>query len=140
MIPIFNFIQDILKAHFKIMRLELQYKVWIIGLKNMTYCMVFVKAGGRGIVWRYLQRMYGPLLKENSRRWQHSLIYRAYETVLIDILCDNLREKYVPLQVVRFLFRLLWRKVLVFFAGGRGFMTLVGYKGLPQGLVLSPFL
>jgi hypothetical protein len=41
---------------------------------------------------------------------------------------------------VRFLFRLLWRKVLVFFAGARDCMSLVGYKGLPQGSVLSPFL
>jgi hypothetical protein len=30
--------------------------------------MVFKNAGGRGIVWRYLQRMYISLLKENSRR------------------------------------------------------------------------
>jgi hypothetical protein len=64
----------------------------------------------------------------------------AYDNVLIDILCDILREKEVPLQVVRFLFRLLWRKVLIFFAGGRECMTLDGYKGLPQGSVLSPFL
>jgi hypothetical protein len=28
----------------------------------------------------------------------------------------------------------------VFFAGCREYMTLVGYKGLPQGSVLSPFL
>jgi hypothetical protein len=53
----------------------------------------------------------------------------AYDNVLIDILCDIL-------QVVRFLFRLLWRKVLVFFAGGRERMKLVGYKGLPQGTIL----
>jgi hypothetical protein len=59
---------------------------------------------------------------------------------LIDILCDILREKEVPLQVVRFLIRLLWREVLVFFAGGRECMTLVGYKGLTKGSVLSPFL
>jgi hypothetical protein len=39
-----------------------------------------------------------------------------------------------------FLARLLWRKVLVFFASGREYMTLVGYKGLPQRLILSPFL
>jgi hypothetical protein len=47
----------------------------------------------------------------------------AYDNVLIDILCDILGEKEVPLQVVRFLLRLLWRKVLVFFAGGRECMT-----------------
>jgi hypothetical protein len=64
----------------------------------------------------------------------------AYDNVLIDILCDILREKEVPLQVVRFLFRQMWRKVLVFSAGGRECMTLVGYKDLPRGSVLSPFL
>jgi hypothetical protein len=31
-------------------------------------------------------------------------------------------------------------KKLVFFAGSRKCMTLIGYKGLPQGSVLSPFL
>jgi hypothetical protein len=45
-------------------------------------------------------------------------ISSAYDNVLIDILCNILREKEVPLHVVRFLFRLLWRKVLVFFVGG----------------------
>jgi hypothetical protein len=48
-----------------------------------------------------------------------------YDNVLIDILCDILREKEVPLQVMRFLFRLLWRKELVLFAGGRECMILV---------------
>jgi hypothetical protein len=61
----------------------------------------------------------------------------AYDNVLSDILCDILREKEVPLQVVRFLFRLLWRKVLIIFAGGWECMTLVGYKGLAQGSVLN---
>jgi hypothetical protein len=48
----------------------------------------------------------------------------AYDNVLIDILCDIPREKEEHLQVVRFLFRLLWRKELVFFAGSRECMTL----------------
>jgi hypothetical protein len=64
----------------------------------------------------------------------------VYENVLIDILCDILTEKEVLRQLVRLLFRLLWRKVLVFFSGGRECMTLFGYKGLPQGSVLSSFL
>jgi hypothetical protein len=64
----------------------------------------------------------------------------AYDNVLIDILCNIFIEKELPSGIVRFLARLLSRKVLVFFAGGRKYMTLVGYKGLPQGLVLSPFL
>jgi hypothetical protein len=67
-------------------------------------------------------------------------ISRAYDNVLIDILCDILREKEELLQVVRFLFRLLWRKELEFFAGGRTFLRLVGYKSLSQGSVLSPCL
>jgi hypothetical protein len=57
-------------------------------------------------------------------------ISEAYDNVFIDILSDILREKEEHLQVVRFLFRLLWRKELVFFAGGQEFMTLVGYKVL----------
>jgi hypothetical protein len=58
----------------------------ILNFRTHTDCrlasMVFEKAGGRKIVWRYLQRMYRPLLKENSRRrrWQHSLIYRGRMT------------------------------------------------------------
>jgi hypothetical protein len=65
---------------------------------------------------------------------------RKQQMIYRDILCDILREKAVPQQVVRYLFRLLWRKVLVFFGGGRECMTIVGYKGLPQGSVFSPFL
>jgi hypothetical protein len=42
----------------------------------------------------------------------------------------------VTLQVVRFLFRSLWRKELVIFGGGRECMKLIGYKGLPQGPIL----
>jgi hypothetical protein len=41
-------------------------------------------------------------------------ILRAYDNVLIDILCDILREEDI-LQVLRFLFHLLWWKELVFF-------------------------
>jgi hypothetical protein len=47
------------------------------------------------------------------------VISGAYDNFLIDILCDILRVKEETLQIVRFLFRLLWRKELVFFAGGR---------------------
>jgi hypothetical protein len=61
----------------------------------------------------------------------------AYDNVLIEILCDILREKEVHLQVERFLLRLLWLKELVFFAGGQECMTLVGNKGLLQGSVLT---
>jgi hypothetical protein len=64
----------------------------------------------------------------------------AYDNVLIDTLCNLLIDKVLPSKIIRFLARILCRKVFVFFAGGREYMTLVGYKGLPQGSVLSPFL
>jgi hypothetical protein len=81
-------------------------------------------------------------LKENNRRTVAAFIdiSGAYDNVLIEIMCDILREKEELLQVVRFLFPLLWRKEFDFFAGGREFMTLVGYKSLPQGTVLILFL
>jgi hypothetical protein len=74
------------------------------------------------------------------------LIYPgAYDNVLAinmlnDILCNIMMDRELPSRIVRFLARLLWRKVLVFFAGGQEYMTMVGYKGLPQRSVLSPFL
>jgi hypothetical protein len=49
-------------------------------------------------------------------------------------------EKELPLGIVRFMWSLLWCKTLVFCVGGTECMTLTGYKGLPQGSVLSPFL
>jgi hypothetical protein len=49
-------------------------------------------------------------------------------------------DKELTSKIVKFLARLLWRKVLVFFAGGRVYMTLVGYTGLLQGSVLNLFL
>jgi hypothetical protein len=64
--------------------------------------MVFEKAGGRGNVWRYLQRMYRPLLKKKKTVVAFIDISGAYDNVLIHILCDILREKEVLLQVVRF--------------------------------------
>jgi hypothetical protein len=74
----------------------------------MTYCrlasMVFEKTERRGIVWRYLQRMYRPLLKRKQQT------VAALNDISEAYLCDILREKEVHLQVVRFLFRLLWRR------------------------------
>jgi hypothetical protein len=64
----------------------------------------------------------------------------AYDNVLIDIICNILIDKELPSKFVRFLARLLWRKVLLFFAGAREYMTLVGYKSLPRGSVLIHFL
>jgi hypothetical protein len=42
----------------------------------------------------------------------------AYDNVLIDILCNILIDKELPSKIVTFLDQLLWREVLVFFAGG----------------------
>jgi hypothetical protein len=67
-------------------------------------------------------------------------IFGAYDNVLIDIICNILIDKEEPSKIVRFLACLLWRNVLVLFTGGREYVTLAGYKGLPQGSVLSPFL
>jgi hypothetical protein len=50
-------------------------------------------------------------------------ISEAYENVLVEILCDILKEKEVRLQVVRYVFRLLWRNELVLHAGSRKCMT-----------------
>jgi hypothetical protein len=49
-------------------------------------------------------------------------------------------EKELLLGIVRFMWSLLWCKTLVFCVRGAECMTLIGYKGLPQGSVLSPFL
>jgi hypothetical protein len=61
----------------------------------------FRKSRGRGIVWRYLQRMYRPLLKKKTANGGID-ISGAYDNVLIDILCDILREQEVPLQIYIF--------------------------------------
>jgi Reverse transcriptase (RNA-dependent DNA polymerase) len=64
----------------------------------------------------------------------------AYYNVLIDILCGILCDIETPKGTVRFLWNLLKHKVLVFHAENEEKLTLTGYKGLPQGSVLSPFL
>jgi hypothetical protein len=42
--------------------------------------------------------------------------------------------------MIRLLWNLLKKKKLVFYVGGIEYMSRTGYKGLPQGSVLSPFL
>jgi hypothetical protein len=64
----------------------------------------------------------------------------AYDNVLIDVLCGVMLEKELPLEIVRFMWSLLWCKTLVFCVWGAECMNLTGFKGLPQGSVLSPFL
>jgi hypothetical protein len=82
--------------------------------------MVFEKAGGRGIVWRYFGVGVGVwhLLQTVAVIID---ISGAYDNVLIDILCDFLRGERGT-------------------SADRESMTLVGYKGLPQRSVLRPFL
>jgi hypothetical protein len=64
----------------------------------------------------------------------------ANDNVLIDVLCGVMLEKELPLGIVRFMLSLLWCKTLVFCVGGDECVILTGYKGLPQGSVLSLFL
>jgi ribonuclease HI len=64
----------------------------------------------------------------------------AYDNVLIDILCKIMLEKKWPAKIVRLLWNLLWKKELHFYVGNEKHITRTGYKGLPQGSVLSPFL
>jgi hypothetical protein len=49
-------------------------------------------------------------------------------------------ERELPVHIIRFLWNLLKKKKLVFYVGGIEYMSRTGYKGLTQGLVLSPFL
>jgi hypothetical protein len=63
----------------------------------------------------------------------------AYDNVLIDVLCGVMLEKKLPLGIVQFMWSLLWCKTLVLCIVGAESMTLIKYKGLPQGSVLSLF-
>jgi hypothetical protein len=64
----------------------------------------------------------------------------AYDNVIIDILCEDMVERKLPIHIIRLLWNLLKRKKLVFYVGGIEYMTRTGYKDLPQGSVLNPFL
>jgi hypothetical protein len=64
----------------------------------------------------------------------------AYDNVIIDILCEVMVERELPIHIIRLLWNLLKKKKLVFYIGGIEYMSRSGYKGLPQGSVLSPFL
>jgi hypothetical protein len=49
----------------------------------------------------------------------------AYDNVLIDVLYGVMLEKELPLGIVRFMWSLLWCKILVFCVGGAECMTLI---------------
>jgi hypothetical protein len=49
-------------------------------------------------------------------------------------------ERELPIQIIRLLWNVLKKKKLVFYVGGIDYMSRTGYKGLPQGSVLTPFL
>jgi hypothetical protein len=54
-------------------------------------------------------------------------ITRAYDNVLIDILCREHKKEEVPIPLVF----LLWEKHLYFFDGQEVALMRTGYKGLP---------
>jgi hypothetical protein len=64
----------------------------------------------------------------------------AYDNVIIDHLCEVMVERKLPIHIIRLLWNLLKKKKLVFYVGGIEYMSRIGYKGLPQGSVLNPFL
>jgi hypothetical protein len=64
----------------------------------------------------------------------------AYDNVIIDILCEVMVERELLIHIIRLLCNLLKKKKLVFYVSGIEYMSRTGYKGLPQGSVLSPFL
>jgi hypothetical protein len=49
-------------------------------------------------------------------------------------------ERELPIHIIHLLWNLLKKKKLVFYVGGIEYMSRTGYKGLPQGSVLSSFL
>jgi hypothetical protein len=55
-------------------------------------------------------------------------------------LCKVMVERELPIHIIRLLWNLLKKKKLVFYVDGVDYMPRTGYKGLPQGSVLSPFL
>jgi hypothetical protein len=75
-------------------------------------------------------------------RKQHTLvsfldISRAYDNVLIDILCEQMHQAQLPLKIVRVMWNLLCRKEMGFYFEGQPVAESVGFKGLPQGSALS---
>jgi hypothetical protein len=64
----------------------------------------------------------------------------AYDNVLIDIFCRELRKEGVPIPLVLLLGNMMWEKHLYFFTGQDVAFMRTSYKGLPQGPILSPFM
>jgi hypothetical protein len=64
----------------------------------------------------------------------------AYDNVLIDILWQELKKEGVPIPLVFLMWDLMWENHLYFFDGEDVAFMCTGYKGLPQGSVLSPFM
>jgi hypothetical protein len=63
------------------------------------------------------------------------------DNVIIDILCEVMVERELEIHIIRLLWNLLKKKKkFVFYVGVIEYMSCTGYKGLPQGSVLSPFL
>jgi hypothetical protein len=67
--------------------------------------------------------------------------YRGvYDNVLIDILCRELKKDGVPVPLVFLLWDMMCEEHLYFFDGQDVAFMRTGFKGLPQGSVLSPFM
>jgi hypothetical protein len=64
----------------------------------------------------------------------------AYDNVLIDILCRELKKEGIPIPLVFLLGDIMWKKHLYFFDGQDVAFMRTSYKGLSQGSVLSPFM
>jgi ribonuclease HI len=64
----------------------------------------------------------------------------AYDNVLIPELCLNLCGLQLPFKIVRLLYNLLQQKKLYFYINDKVWAQRIGFKGLPQGSVLSPLL
>jgi hypothetical protein len=64
----------------------------------------------------------------------------AYDNVLIDILCRELKKRGVPVPLVFLLWDMMCEKHLYFFDGQDVAFMCTGFKGLPQESVLSPFM
>jgi hypothetical protein len=58
--------------------------------------------------------------------------------VLIDILYDQMHQAQFPARIVRVMWNLLWCKEMMFYYDNQPVAECVGFKGVPQGLALSP--
>jgi hypothetical protein len=58
----------------------------------------------------------------------------------MDILCQELKKEGILIRLVFLLWDMMWEEHLYFFDGRNVEFMRAGYKGLPQGSVLYPFM